>query len=171
MSAPHLLVIGGARSGKSRYAQQRAEATRLRRIFIATAQAFDAEMRDRIDRHRDDRGADWETIECPLALSDAVARHAAPDAVLLVDCLTLWTSNLILSDSDCFAATSRLVDALEHADGPVILVTNEVGLGIVPDNALARRFRDEAGIVNQRVAAAVPEVQLLAAGLSLRLKG
>ncbi len=171
MSAPHLLVIGGARSGKSRYAQQRAEATRLRRIFIATAQAFDAEMRDRIDRHRDDRGADWETIECPLALSEAVARHAAPDAVLLVDCLTLWTSNLILSDSDCFAATSRLVDALEHADGPVILVTNEVGLGIVPDNALARRFRDEAGIVNQRVAAAVPEVQLLAAGLSLRLKG
>ncbi|MBP8231890.1 bifunctional adenosylcobinamide kinase/adenosylcobinamide-phosphate guanylyltransferase [Rhizorhabdus sp.] len=171
MSAPHLLVIGGARSGKSRYAQQRAEATRLRRIFIATAQAFDAEMRDRIDRHRADRGAEWETIECPLALSEAVARHAAPDAVLLVDCLTLWTSNLILSDSDCFAATSRLVDALEHADGPVILVTNEVGLGIVPDNALARRFRDEAGIVNQRVAAAVPEVQLLAAGLSLRLKG
>lgn len=171
MSAPHLLVIGGARSGKSRYAQQRAEATGLRRIFIATAQAFDAEMRDRIDRHRDDRGPDWKTVECPLALAEAVTAHAARDAVLLVDCLTLWTSNLILSDADCFAATTRLVAALDRARGQVILVTNEVGLGIVPDNALARRFRDEAGIVNQRVAAAVPEVQLLTAGIALRLKG
>jgi adenosylcobinamide kinase/adenosylcobinamide-phosphate guanylyltransferase len=171
MTAQHLLVIGGARSGKSRYAQQRAEATGLRRIFIATAQAFDAEMRDRIDRHRDDRGADWQTVECPMTLAEAVAAHAAPDAVLLVDCLTLWTSNLILSDSGCFAATTLLIDALGQADGPVILVTNEVGLGIVPDNALARRFRDEAGIVNQRIAAAVPEVQLLTAGIALRLKG
>ena len=171
MSAPHLLVIGGARSGKSRYAQQRAEATGLRRIFIATAQVFDAEMRDRIDRHRDDRGPDWETVECPLGLAEAVTAHAARDAVLLVDCLTLWTSNLILSDADCFAATTRLVAALDRARGQVILVTNEVGLGIVPDNALARRFRDEAGIVNQRVAAAVPEVQLLTAGIALRLKG
>lgn len=171
MSAPHLLVIGGARSGKSRYAQQRAEASGLRRIFIATAQAFDAEMRDRIDRHRDDRGRDWETVECPLALAEAITAHAAQDALLLVDCLTLWTSNLILSDADCFAATTVLVEALGQADGPVILVTNEVGLGIVPDNALARRFRDEAGIVNQRIAAAVPEVQLLTAGIALRLKG
>lgn len=171
MTAQHLLVIGGARSGKSRYAQQRAEATGLRLFFIATAQAFDAEMRDRIDRHQVDRGADWETIECPLALAEAVVAHAAEDAVLLVDCLTLWTSNLILSDADCISATTRLVAALERARGPVILVTNEVGLGIVPDNALARRFRDEAGIVNQRVAAAVAEVQLLTAGIPLRLKG
>ncbi|MGC6329261.1 bifunctional adenosylcobinamide kinase/adenosylcobinamide-phosphate guanylyltransferase [Rhizorhabdus sp. FW153] len=171
MNAQHLLVIGGARSGKSRYAQQRAEATGLRRMFVATAQAFDAEMRDRIDRHRDDRGPDWETVECPLALAEAVTAHAAPDALLLVDCLTLWTSNLILSDADCFAATTLLVEALGQADGPVILVTNEVGLGIVPDNALARRFRDEAGIVNQRIAAAVPEVQLLTAGIALCLKG
>lgn len=171
MIGRHLLVIGGARSGKSRFAQQRAEATGLRRIFLATAQAFDMEMRERIDRHRADRGNDWETVECPLDLAEAIAEHAAADAVLLVDCLTLWTSNLILSDSDCFGATTILLDALEQAPGPVILVTNEVGLGIVPDNALARRFRDEAGIVNQRIAAAVPEVQLLTAGIPLRLKG
>lgn len=168
---PHtLLAIGGARSGKSRYAQQRAEATGLGRRFIATAQAFDDEMRERIARHRDERGADWLTIEAPLDLAEAILAHDDAGTVLLVDCLTLWTSNLLLADRDIPAATADLVAALQAVRGPVVLVTNEVGLGIVPDNALARRFRDAAGTVNQQVAAACAEVQLLVAGIPLKVK-
>ncbi len=170
MTASHLLVLGGARSGKSRYAQARAEATGLRRLFVATAQAFDEEMHDRIARHRADRDIAWETVEAPLDLAGTIAAHSAPDTVLLIDCLTLWATNLILGDHDCAAATAALTDALRTAPGPVILVANEVGFGIVPDNALARRFRDEAGLINQRVAAAVGEVQLVVAGLPLKVK-
>ena len=166
-----LLVLGGARSGKSRYAQARAEATGLDRCFIATAQAFDDEMYDRITRHQQDRDALWHTIEAPMALADAIRANAAPSRVLLVDCLTLWTFNLLLAGRDIDAATDDLVAAIVAAPGPIILVANEVGLGIVPDNALARRFRDAAGLLNQRVAATVREVQFLAAGLPLRLKG
>lgn len=165
-----LLVTGGARSGKSRYAQARAESLGLNPIYVATGQAFDDEMRDRIARHRLDRGPAWRTVEAPLELADAIGAQAAPDAVVLVDCLTLWTTNLILGDRDIAAATLALTGALRTAAGPVILVTNEVGYGIVPDNALARRFRDEAGIVNQMVAAVVAEVQLVVAGLPMRLK-
>jgi adenosylcobinamide kinase/adenosylcobinamide-phosphate guanylyltransferase len=166
-----LLVLGGARSGKSRYAQARAEATGLDRCFIATAQAFDEEMHDRIARHQQDRDALWHTVETPMALAQAIHIHAAPGRVLLIDCLTLWTSNLLLADRDIDAATGDLVAAIAAAPGPIILVANEVGLGIVPDNALARRFRDAAGLLNQRVAATVREVQFLAAGLPLTLKG
>jgi adenosylcobinamide kinase/adenosylcobinamide-phosphate guanylyltransferase len=165
-----LLVLGGARSGKSRYAQARAEAAGDQRIFVATAQAFDDEMRDRIARHRRDRTAGWLTVEAPLALAEAIDSWAAVDKVLLIDCLTLWTTNLLLGDHDMAAATAQLTGAIGRAAGTVILVANEVGYGIVPDNALARRFRDEAGLINQRVAAVVDEVQLVAAGLPLRLK-
>lgn len=165
-----LFVLGGGRSGKSRYAQRRAEETGLKPRFVATAQAFDDEMRERIARHRADRDRTWETIEAPLELPSALAGLCAPDSVVLVDCLTLWTSNLLLAGHDVEAETAALVEAVREAAGPVILVANEVGFGIVPDNALARRFRDEAGVVNQRVAAAVAEVQFVAAGLLLRLK-
>lgn len=165
-----LLVLGGARSGKSRYAQRRAEALPAERVFVATAQALDAEMAERIRRHRADRDARWRTVEAPLALAEAIAAEAAPGRVLLVDCLTLWASNMLLAERDGEAAADRLVRAIAGAAGPVVLVANEVGLGIVPDNALARRFRDLAGTINQRVAAAVAEVQFLAAGLPLRLK-
>lgn len=165
-----LLVIGGARSGKSRYAQARAEATGRPPLFIATAQAFDAEMRDRITRHQADRGPQWETVEAPRDLPRAIAAHDAPGRVLLVDCLTLWVSNLLLAGDDIPAATDALIAALAAVKGQVMLVSNEVGWGIVPDNALARRFRDEAGFVNQRVAAAADEVHLIVAGLPLRLK-
>lgn len=165
-----LFVLGGARSGKSRYAQARAEALGLKPVYVATAQAFDGEMRERIARHQADRGGVWTTVEAPVDLAQAVGAHAAAGTVLLVDCLTLWVSNLILGDHDVAARTDALLHALGQAAGPAILVANEVGLGIVPDNALARRFRDEAGIVNQRVAAAVGEVQFVAAGLPLRLK-
>ena len=165
-----LLVLGGARSGKSRYAQARAETTGLARMFIATAQAFDDEMTARIMRHREDRGEGWATVEAPLALAESIEEWSAPGRVLLIDCLTLWTTNLLLGDHDPTIATDRLTRAIAGAAGPLILVANEVGYGIVPDNALARRFRDEAGIVNQRVAAAADEVQLVAAGLPLKLK-
>lgn len=165
-----LFVLGGARSGKSRYAQSRAEAFGTEQIYIATAQAFDDEMRDRIAHHQADRGAGWNTFEAPIDLAEAIAAHSASGRVLLVDCLTLWTSNLLLADCDIASATDKLTDAIRQASGPVILVANEVGQGIVPENALARRFRDEAGLVNQRVAAAVDEVQLLIAGLPMKLK-
>jgi len=165
-----LFVLGGARSGKSRFAQARAEAMPGELVFIATAQAFDAEMTDRIARHRADRDARWRTVEAPIALAEAIAQHSAPGRVLLVDCLTLWTSNLLLGEHDIDAATQALERAVITAPGPVILVANEVGLGIVPDNALARRFRDHAGLLNQRIAAAAQQVVLVTAGLPLSLK-
>ena len=165
------LVLGGARSGKSRRAQALAEAAEAgRRVFIATAQAFDAEMRDRIDRHRADRDGRWQTVEAPVDLAAAITLADAPDALLLVDCLTLWTSNLLLADRPLAPALDALCAALASVHGRVVLVSNEVGWGIVPDNALARRFRDLAGIVNQRVAAAADRVELVVAGLPMVLK-
>lgn len=165
-----LFVLGGARSGKSRYALNRAEALPGALMFVATAQALDSEMDSRIARHREERGPRWRTIEEPFDLAAAVRTEAGADRVLLIDCLTLWASNLMLAEQDIDAATGVLVAALGEARGPVILVANEVGLGIVPDNALARRFRDVAGIVNQAVAACVDEAVFMAAGLPMRLK-
>jgi adenosylcobinamide kinase/adenosylcobinamide-phosphate guanylyltransferase len=165
-----LLILGGARSGKSRHAQSRAEAMAGELVYIATGQALDAEMDERITRHRMDRGPRWRTVEEPLDLSGAIARHAAAGTVLLVDCLTLWLSNLMLAERDTDSAATQLAQALADAPGMVILVANEVGLGIVPDNALARRFRDAAGWLNQAVAARADEVVFVAAGLPLRLK-
>ncbi|MBY8823618.1 bifunctional adenosylcobinamide kinase/adenosylcobinamide-phosphate guanylyltransferase [Sphingomonas colocasiae] len=170
MSAPTLFVLGGARSGKSRYAQARAEAMAGALVFVATAQAFDAEMTDRIERHRADRGDRWTTVEAPLDLAGAIRAESAPDRILLVDCLTLWASNLMIADRDIAAEAAGLTRAITAAAGPVILVANEVGLGIVPDNALARRFRDVAGAINQAVAACVGEAVLVVAGLAMPLK-
>jgi adenosylcobinamide kinase / adenosylcobinamide-phosphate guanylyltransferase len=167
---PSLLILGGARSGKSRYAQMRAEALPGECVFIATAQAFDDEMADRIRRHRDDRGERWRTVEAPFELADTIVAEAVPGRVLLIDCLTLWASNILLAERDGEDAAARLVGAIRTAKAPTILVANEVGLGIVPDNALARRFRDLAGTINQRIAADVSEVQFVAAGLPIRLK-
>ena len=168
-----LLVLGGARSGKSRHAQARAEtlaAMGKRPLFVATAQALDDEMADRVTRHQADRGPQWTTVEEPLDLGDAVRRLSRPGAVLLVDCLTLWCSNMMFAGRDVDAGLADLADALRAAPGPVILVSNEVGLGIVPENALARRFRDLAGRINQTVAAVADEVVFVAAGLPLTLK-
>jgi adenosylcobinamide kinase/adenosylcobinamide-phosphate guanylyltransferase len=165
------LVIGGARSGKSRHAQALAEAHDGELVFIATGQAFDDEMADRIARHRADRGPRWHTVEAPIALPDAIAQAARPGTAILVDCLTLWASNLMLADEDVAAHVDRLEAALAGAAGAaVLLVSNEVGWGIVPDNALARRFRDVAGTINQRIAARADRVVLVAAGLPLTLK-
>ena len=165
------LVLGGARSGKSRHAQALAEASGGRLTFIATAQPFDDEMRDRIARHRADRDARWRTLEAPLDLAEAIAAEDRPGATILVDCLTLWASNLLLADADTDAAAQTLVATLARASARIVLVSNEVGFGIVPDNALARRFRDVAGLLNQRVAAVVSEVDFVIAGLPQRLKG
>lgn len=164
------LVLGGAASGKSLHAEELAAATGLRCVYIATAEAHDAEMEDRIARHRARRGGDWSTVEAPLNLTEAIRDASAADAVILVDCLTLWLSNLMGAERDIDAAVTGLIDALGAAEGVVILVTNEIGLGIVPDNALAREFRDRQGVLNQRVAAAVDRVVFVAAGLPLVLK-
>lgn len=165
-----LFVIGGARSGKSRYAQARAEAAGESPVFVATAEAFDDEMRARIAQHRADRDARWRTVEAPRDLPAAIDALNGSRAVVLVDCLTLWTSNLLLADADIPAATAGLCAAVARFEGSLILVANEVGLGIVPDNALARQFRDAAGQINQAVAASADEVVLLTAGLPLTLK-
>lgn len=168
------LVLGGARSGKSRTA----EALARRRagaggalVYVATAEALDDEMAARIDAHRRQRGAGWRTIDAPLEIAAAIAAEACPGRAVLVDCLTLWLSNLMHHGRDIGAETDRLVAALAAARGPVVLVANEVGLGIVPDNAMARAFRDHAGRINQAVAAAAGQVLFVAAGLSLPLKG
>lgn len=166
-----LFVIGGARSGKSRYAQDRIEALPGRLAFIATAEPRDAEMADRIARHQADRGTRWTAHEAPVNLPEVIIDVQASADAILVDCLTLWLSNLLLGRHDIGVATSALDDALRQCRVPTALVANEVGLGIVPTNELARKFRDEAGRLNQRVAAMAEEVILVAAGLPLALKG
>ena len=165
-----LLVLGGARSGKSRYAERRVQAAGGACIYIATAQAFDDEMAERIAHHREDRGLHWRTVEAPIDLPEAIRAESKSGAAVLVDCLTLWATNLLLGERDIDDATEQLVAALRAHVGPIALVSNEIGLGIVPDNALSRRFRDVAGRMNQAVAAAIDEVQFIAAGLPLALK-
>ncbi|EQB07011.1 hypothetical protein L288_10250 [Sphingobium quisquiliarum P25] len=168
--ARHLLVLGGARSGKSRYAQGRCEAISGQLAYIATAQAYDHEMADRIARHRADRGERWLTIEAPLELPDAIRASAGTAGAILVDCLTLWLSNMLLANEDIAAWSAELAKAVRSCTVPLVLVANEVGLSIVPDNALARRFRDEAGWLNQQIAAVCDEAVFVAAGLPLTLK-
>ncbi|WP_284176711.1 bifunctional adenosylcobinamide kinase/adenosylcobinamide-phosphate guanylyltransferase [Rhabdaerophilum sp. SD176] len=171
MKARLTLVLGGARSGKSRHAEALARQTGLSRLYLATAQPFDEEMRERIRQHRVDREGDgWQTIEEPLDLAGAITRASAADAVLLVDCLTLWLSNLMLADRPVAPETAALLGALATASGPVILVSNEVGLGIVPETPLGRAFRDAQGRLNQHVAALADHVVFMAAGLPLTLK-
>lgn len=165
-----LFVIGGTRSGKSRYAQSRMEALPGVLTFIATAQALDEEMTDRIARHRADRGPRWQSLEAPLDLAQAIEQAQHSTDAILVDCLTLWLSNLMHAERDLAAATQSLTEAVQSCPIPIALVANEVGMGIVPENALARRFRDEAGRLNQRIAATAQEVVLVAAGLPLWLK-
>jgi len=163
------LVLGGARSGKSLHAEGLVAASPAPWRYIATGQAFDDEMRARIAEHRARRGPGWQTEEAPIDL--AAALDATPDGCpVLVDCLTLWLSNLMLAGHDCDAAGLRLAESLARPRGPWVVVSNEVGLGIVPENALARRFRDAAGWLNQRAAAAADAVVLMVAGLPLRVK-
>ncbi len=164
------LVLGGARSGKSRHAERMIEMAAEGGTYCATAEARDAEMTARIAAHRARRGAFWHTVEEPLALAAAVAQHARADRPLLVDCLTLWLSNVMLAGRPVEDETAALCAALRLAAGPVVLVTNEVGMGLVPETPLGRRFRDAAGHLNQAVAALADRVIFVAAGLPLMLK-
>lgn len=167
---PHLtLVLGGARSGKSRHAEALVEACPQPWAYLATAQAWDEEMRQRIAEHRARRPQGWETIDVPIALPEAI-RALPAGRPTLVDCLTLWLTNLILGEADIEAATRELMAACESARGPLVMVSNEVGLGIVPENALARRFRDEAGRLHQSLAARAGRVVFMVAGLPMQVK-
>ncbi|WP_370676641.1 bifunctional adenosylcobinamide kinase/adenosylcobinamide-phosphate guanylyltransferase [Pleomorphomonas sp. PLEO] len=169
--APIIFVLGGARSGKSRFAEQRTRAFAAQeKIYIATAECRDAEMESRIAQHRSSRGLDWQTIEAPYRLAEILIAEARGNRAVLVDCLTLWLTNHLLSGADLEAECEGLASALAGAGGPVVLVSNEVGLSIVPENALARQFRDEAGRLNQKIAAVADEAWFVAAGLPLRLK-
>ncbi len=170
-SSPRItLVTGGCRSGKSRYAQALAESLRSSRVMLATAEGLDDEMRDRIARHQADRRQGWRTIEAPREIAPHLDQ---PGEVVLVDCLTLWVSNLLCSeatDAEVEAAALELVEALKASSSPVVLVTNEVGLGIVPMNALARRFRDHSGFLAQRIAEVADRVVLTVAGIPMIIK-
>ena len=162
-------MLGGARSGKSRYAERLIATSRSPGSTWRRRKPSDDEMAERIAAHQARRAAGWQTVEAPLDLADALA--AAPaDAAVLVDCLTLWLSNLMEGALDIDAQTARLLEALARRPGPTVLVSNEVGLGIVPDNALARRFRDLQGRLNQRLAAQAARVVLMVAGLPVAVK-
>jgi adenosylcobinamide kinase / adenosylcobinamide-phosphate guanylyltransferase len=167
-----VLVTGSARSGKSTYAEKRAAALGPRRLYIATAEAKDEEMAQRISAHKNRRGAEWSTIEEPLKLAEALygSRHQIDCA--LVDCVTLWLSNLLLRSGEKYTKekVKELVKILPDLDFHLVLVTNEVGWGIVPDNSLARQFRDLTGWANQQIAAAAHEVVLMVAGVPLNVK-
>lgn len=169
-------VIGGCRSGKSDHALKLAESYNLpHHVYIATCVPQDDEMRYRVERHRAERGPRWSTVEEPIRLPETLKSFCSPDTVLLVDCLTLWVTNLVIDsdtkDPECFLEPTRqLVQSLEDAQGPVVLVSNEVGTGIVPENHLSRLFRDTAGSVNQYVAKAVDTVIWMVAGIPVKIK-
>jgi adenosylcobinamide kinase/adenosylcobinamide-phosphate guanylyltransferase len=169
VSAHLTLIIGGARSGKSRYGESLITRLPPPWIYVATAQALDAEMAERIAAHRARRGSGWTTVEAPRDLAGALPAHAS--APILIDCLTLWLSNLMLADADIGAETERLARALRDRAAPVVMIANEVGFGIVPENVLARRFRDQQGLLNQSIAALADRVVLMVAGLPLSVKG
>lgn len=165
------LVLGGARSGKSRHAERLVEGAAEGGTYCATAEPGDAEMAERIAAHRARRGAFWRTVEVPLALPAAIRAESRGDRPVLVDCLTLWLTNVMLAGREIEPGVAALIAALREAAGPVVLVANEVGLGIVPETPLGRRFRDAAGRLNQEIAALADRVVFMAAGLPLVLKG
>ena len=167
---PVTLVLGGARSGKSSHAEKLVSAQPGTWLYLATATAGDIEMQERIRVHQERRGAGWRTVEEPLDLIGCLHRLSAAESIILVDCLTLWLSNILFSEKDVSREIDGLVAGLSDLPGPVVFVSNEVGLGIVPNNALARRFRDHAGRLNQAVAAVADRVVFVAAGLPLCLK-
>lgn len=167
--APLTVVTGGAASGKSCHAEALIRASARPRLYIATAQAFDDEMSAKIARHQSDRGADWITVDAPLDPMTALTKAPA-DHVVLLDCATLWLTNVLLADLDPVAATDKLITALDTAAAPVIVVTNELGQGVVPADAFTRRFRQAHGEMNQRLAAAADQVIAVISGLPLTLK-
>ncbi|MEK9672173.1 MAG: bifunctional adenosylcobinamide kinase/adenosylcobinamide-phosphate guanylyltransferase [Rhodospirillaceae bacterium] len=164
------LILGGQRSGKSQLAERLIEDAAGGGVYIATAEAADGEMQARIDAHRARRGAGWRTVEEPVDPLAAVLEHAGPNTPVLIDCLTLWLSNLMAAGRDVPAAVDALAAGLGDSPGPVVIVSNEVGLGVIPMNAMAREFADHAGRANQRLARAADRVLLSLAGLYIALK-
>lgn len=166
---PVTLVLGGARSGKSRFAEALVEQT-PRPVYLATAEPLDSEMSKRIRAHRERRGPRWTTVEEPLRLTDALREHTGTGRAVLVDCLTLWVSNLLHVQRDLDAEVELLLESLPACAGPVVFVSNEVGMGVVPENRLARQFRDGVGVLHQRLAERAQRVYLLAAGIPITVK-
>jgi adenosylcobinamide kinase/adenosylcobinamide-phosphate guanylyltransferase len=167
---PVTLILGGARSGKSRYAENLVDRHPGRRTYLATAEVLDDEMAVRVKAHRERRDSDWKTVEEPLELASALKAETEQGAAVLVDCLTLWLGNLLGQEREVASEIEGLIAAVGQFGGPVVFVSNEVGLGIVPDNALARRFRDFAGTLHQRLAEKADRVVFVVAGLPLALK-
>ena len=169
-----ILVVGGAKSGKSRIALEMCKGLEKKKVFLATAQALDEEMKERIDRHRKVRGVDWITIEEPLRVTETIRELDSPNTVILLDCLTLWISNLFMKNGDSLQSVEEsikgLIEQLIDIKGIIILVSNEVGMGIVPENETARKYRDTAGSLNQRIAAIACKVVMVIAGIPLILK-
>ena len=169
--APRIrFVLGGARSGKSAYAESLALKSGGDLVYIATAEIFDEEMEARIDLHRQRRGPEWKLVEAPVDLPQAIRASDGENTVILVDCLSVWTTNLLIHDQDIAQSRDALLETLRDCHGSLVLVASETGLGIVPDNALSRRFRDANGLLNQAVAAVADEVFFMTAGLALRIK-
>ena len=168
-------ILGGCRSGKSRHALELAGQSGVQdKIFVATCQAFDPEMQERITKHQQERGPGWTTVEEPLDVPGVLEAKSCPSTLILLDCLTLWVSNLLMQDRDdawVHDQVDRLEQSLQAAPGPILVVSNEVGQGIVPDNPMARRFRDLVGWVNQRVAATADQMVWMVAGVPMRVKG
>ncbi|MEK6680460.1 MAG: bifunctional adenosylcobinamide kinase/adenosylcobinamide-phosphate guanylyltransferase [Nitrospirota bacterium] len=167
-----IFILGGARSGKSSFALRLAESIGSRNIYIATAEALDEEMAERIKRHKENRGKDWQVIEAPINITGKLAGLKRKGDVILIDCLTLWVNNQMekMADKKILKETGSLLKAVKAINKNIIIVSNEVGLGIVPDNPLARRFRDIAGMVNQKIAEAADEVYLMVSGIPVRVK-
>jgi adenosylcobinamide kinase/adenosylcobinamide-phosphate guanylyltransferase len=173
MSKKTCFITGGARSGKSAFAERLANGFAGQRAYIATAQALDAEMAAKIEKHRKDRGVSWDTYEEPLAISELIRKLSGRYEVALLDCLTLWLSNIMAhteGDDEIALRADELTMAVRDFGGVCIIVSNEVGLGIVPDNPLARKFRDLAGMLNQRIARVADEVYFTASGIPMKIK-
>lgn len=166
-----IFVTGGARSGKSSFALRQASGIDGRKAHIATATAGDAEMQERIERHRRDRGSAWDTIEEPLRIAAVVRRSANRYEAMVLDCLTLWLSNLMSNNLSAAEETDTFCSALSVLSCPLYIVSNEVGMGIVPENAVARQFRDLAGQMNQKIAGIADEAYLVVAGIAMKIKG
>jgi adenosylcobinamide kinase/adenosylcobinamide-phosphate guanylyltransferase len=166
-----ILVLGGARSGKSAFAEELIDRSGLSKIYLATGQVFDDEMKRRVGIHKGRRGPEWDLAEEPLDLCGALSRIASDKRAVLVDCLTLWVTNLMMAERVQPNEADALALALKTMPGTIVLVSNEVGQGIVPDNAMARAFRDHAGLLHQKVAAMADEVYFVTAGLPQKLKG
>jgi len=175
MSRKIVFITGGARSGKSSFALKEASLVPGRKVFIATAEAIDPEMKERIERHRRDRGAGWETYEEPLHVSKAIEETSERCNVLVLDCLTIWLSNVMWAGPDVQREIENLVGTIKRFSGnspaTLFIVSNEVGMGIVPENGMARKFRDLAGTLNQRVAEVSGEVYWTVAGIPVKIKG